>query len=61
MNLVNKKAVIVGAGYGGMALANLLAKKGYSVDVYEKNEAAGGRIHAVKKDGYTFLEIALDC
>ena len=54
MNLVNKKAVIVGAGYGGMALANLLAKKGYSVDVYEKNEAAGGRIHAVKKDGYTF-------
>lgn len=49
-----KKAIIIGAGYGGLALANLLAKKGYQTHIYEKNEAAGGRIHAVKKDGYTF-------
>lgn len=49
-----KRVIIVGAGYGGMALANLLAKRGYQVDVYEKNESLGGRIAAVKQDGYTF-------
>lgn len=52
--MTRQKAVIIGAGYGGLALANLLAKKGYETHVYEKNESAGGRIHAVKKDGYVF-------
>ena len=49
-----KTAIIIGAGYGGLALANLLAKSGYQVDVYEKNESAGGRIHAVKQDDFLF-------
>ncbi len=39
-----KKAIIIGAGYGGIALATLLAKYGYDVHVYEKNNYAGGRI-----------------
>lgn len=52
--MTKKTAIIIGAGYGGMALANLLAKAGYHVDVYEKNEQAGGRIHAIQKDGFTF-------
>ena len=30
---MTKKAVIIGAGYGGLALANLLAKAGYDVAV----------------------------
>ena len=37
-----------------MALANILGKAGYKVDVYEKNSRPGGRIQAVKQDGYTF-------
>lgn len=49
-----QKIIIIGAGYGGMALANLLAKKGYDVHVYEKNSEPGGRIHAVKQDGFVF-------
>lgn len=49
-----KTAIIIGAGYGGLALANLLAKKGYQTHVYEKNSAPGGRIHAVRKDGFVF-------
>lgn len=49
-----KKVIVIGAGYAGMALANLLAKKGYKVDVYEKNETAGGRIQALQQDGFTF-------
>ena len=51
---MKKKAVIIGAGYGGLALANLLAKAGYQVAVYEKNPSAGGRIQVVKQDGFTF-------
>ena len=47
-------AVIIGAGYGGMALANILGKSGYRVDVYEKNDAVGGRIAVVEQDGFTF-------
>ena len=51
---MTRKAVIIGAGYGGLALANLLAKAGYEVAIYEKNPSAGGRIQAVKQDGFTF-------
>ncbi len=50
----NKRVIIIGAGYGGMALANLLGKAGYSVDVYEKNQEPGGRITAVKQDKFLF-------
>jgi Dehydrogenases (flavoproteins) len=32
-----KKIVVAGAGHGGIAAAGLLAKEGYSVEVYEKN------------------------
>lgn len=49
-----KTAIIIGAGYGGMALANLLAKAGYRVQVYEKNHEPGGRIAATMQNGYTF-------
>lgn len=51
---MSRRAIIVGAGYGGMALANLLGKAGYKVEVYEKNQHLGGRIAAVKRDGFLF-------
>ena len=51
---MSKTAIIIGAGYGGMALANLLAKTGYTVTVYDKNPTAGGRITAIEQNGYTF-------
>lgn len=51
---MKRTAIIIGAGYGGMALANLLAKSGYAVRVYEKNSDAGGRIASVTQNGYTF-------
>lgn len=51
---MSKNVIIIGSGYGGLALANLLAKAGYTVNVYEKNENAGGRAGVVKKDGFTF-------
>lgn len=50
----SQKAIIIGAGFGGMALANLLGKAGYSVEIFEKNKHAGGRISAVHQGGFTF-------
>jgi phytoene desaturase len=47
-------AVVVGAGIGGLAAALRLRHKGYQVTVIEKNEYAGGKIHAIKQDGYRF-------
>lgn len=49
-----KNVIIAGAGLGGLTTALRLAKRGYQVDILEKNERAGGRLNQVKKDGFTF-------
>ncbi len=49
-----KSVLIVGAGLGGLATALRLAKKGYKVEIIEKNGQAGGRLNQLKKDGFTF-------
>ncbi len=49
-----QKIIIIGAGVGGLATANLLAKAGYDVHVYEKEAGPGGRAGQFKKDGFTF-------
>lgn len=51
---MKKRVVIIGAGYGGIALANLLGKAGYLVDVIEKNETLGGRVTSFSQQGFTF-------
>jgi phytoene desaturase len=51
---MTKGVLIVGAGLGGLATALRLAKKGYSVQIIEKNSQAGGRVNQLKKDGFTF-------
>ncbi|MCD8304572.1 MAG: glutamate synthase subunit beta [Prevotellaceae bacterium] len=37
-----RKVAVIGSGPAGLAAANQLNKKGYTVTVFEKNEAAGG-------------------
>ncbi len=49
-----KKAVIIGSGFGGLGTACLLAKAGYEVVVFEKNEQPGGRASVFSEKGYTF-------
>jgi len=49
-----KNVIVIGAGFGGMSLAALLAKDGHSVTILEKNEQPGGRASIWKKDGFTF-------
>jgi phytoene desaturase len=48
------KVVIIGAGFGGLSAAALLARDGFDVTVVEKNEQPGGRASIHKDKGFTF-------
>jgi len=48
------KLVIIGAGVGGLATANMFAKAGYDVHVYEKNGQLGGRAGEKVVNGFRF-------
>lgn len=49
-----KKAVVIGAGFGGIAAALRLRSAGMEVQVFDNQAAAGGRATAYHQDGYTF-------
>ncbi len=51
---VNKKALIIGTGLGGLATALRLSSHGYEVEMVEKHYQAGGRLNQMTKDGFTF-------
>ena len=48
------KAIIIGAGVGGIATAVFLAQKGFAVEVYEKNANPGGRCGQMIQNGHRF-------
>ena len=48
------KVIIIGSGFGGLGTACLLAKAGYDVSVYEKNDKVGGRANLLQENGFTF-------
>jgi phytoene desaturase len=48
------RAIIIGAGVGGIATSIRLAKKGYDVAVYEQNSYPGGKLTAFEQDGFRF-------
>jgi len=47
-------AIVIGSGLGGLATALRLAHKGYTVTVFEQNDYAGGKLHAIEQEGYRF-------
>lgn len=47
-------AIVVGAGFGGMAAAIRLRARGYRVTLLEALEQTGGRASVFKRDGFTF-------
>lgn len=50
-----KKIAVIGAGFAGLSAAAYLAKIGYDVTVFEKNETIGGRARQLKTGkGYLF-------
>ncbi|WP_299013699.1 1-hydroxycarotenoid 3,4-desaturase CrtD [uncultured Polaribacter sp.] len=54
MNKKSKKAIVVGAGLGGLSTAIRLQSKGYSVTVFEANAYFGGKLTAFEEEGYRF-------
>ncbi|MDX1590892.1 MAG: phytoene desaturase family protein [Balneolaceae bacterium] len=51
---MSDKAIVIGAGLGGLAAACLLAKRGYTVQVFEKNRTPGGKMQQVQQGPYRF-------
>lgn len=51
---MTQKAIVIGSGFGGLASAIRLLKKGYEVKVLEAMNQLGGRAAVFKQDGFTF-------
>jgi len=47
-------AVVIGSGFGGLAAAIRLGKRGFRVTVLEQLDAPGGRAYVYRQDGFTF-------
>jgi phytoene dehydrogenase-like protein len=50
----SKRAVVIGAGFGGLAVAGRLQANGYNVVVFEQAERIGGKLGLFERDGYRF-------
>jgi phytoene desaturase len=51
---MKKRAIVIGAGFSGLATATYLADSGFDVTILEKNESIGGRARRFSQEGYTF-------
>lgn len=47
-------AIVIGAGFGGLAAAIRLGVRGYRVTVVDRLDQPGGRARVFKQDGFTF-------
>ena len=47
-------AIVIGAGFGGIALAIRLQSAGTQTTLLEKRDKPGGRAYVFEQDGYTF-------
>ena len=52
--MADKKVIVIGSGFAGLAAASFLAKEGYAVTVLEKNSVPGGRARVFQAEGFTF-------
>lgn len=50
---MQKKVIIVGAGFGGLSAGALLAHAGVPVTLFESDSDIGGRARCIVKEGYT--------
>ncbi|MEM7485348.1 MAG: phytoene desaturase family protein [Bacteroidota bacterium] len=49
-----KKVVIIGSGFSSLSASCYMARAGYDVEVFEKNNTVGGRARQLVKEGFTF-------
>lgn len=52
--MTGKQVVVIGAGFGGLSIAAMLAKDGHQVTLLEKNAGIGGRASWWQENGYGF-------
>ncbi len=46
------RAVVIGAGLGGLSTAIHLARQGWRVDIVERSSRSGGRMNVIEQDGF---------
>lgn len=51
---MNKKAIVIGSGIGGISLALRLQSLGFNSTIVEKLDAPGGRAYVRRAEGFTF-------
>ena len=49
-----RTAAVIGAGFGGLALAIRLQSAGIATTVFEKRDKPGGRAYVYEQDGFKF-------
>ncbi|MCL4860892.1 MAG: phytoene desaturase [Caldilineaceae bacterium] len=49
-----KRIVVIGSGFGGMAVAARLAARGHAVTLFEKRDKLGGRAYVYEVNGFKF-------
>ena len=49
-----KKAIVIGSGFGGLAIASRLKYRGYDVKLLEKQADLGGRARALSSNGFVY-------
>jgi phytoene desaturase len=51
---MDKKVIIIGSGFGGLATAVRLLSQGFEVEMFEKRDKLGGRAYVYEKNGFKF-------
>lgn len=51
---MNKRVIIIGAGFSGLSAAAFLSREGFDVSVIEKNTMPGGRARKFSAKGFTY-------
>jgi phytoene desaturase len=51
---MTRRAIVIGAGFGGLALAIRLQSAGVATTIVEARDKAGGRAYHWQRDGFTF-------
>lgn len=50
----NKQAVVIGSGFGGLAVAIRLMAQGIQTTIVEKSDVAGGKAQVIREQGFSF-------
>jgi phytoene desaturase len=51
---MTKRVIVIGSGFGGLAVAARLALRGHAVTLFEKRDKLGGRAYVYEQNGFRF-------